>query len=122
VHSLSISWKAIIFESDFVSLLKGGDGKAFAAIPHLELEKQPAVRGLVSDHSSRARRIVPATDYSLTNNSTSFRVQVSSPGVVVLTEPYVENDFELRVNGQSANYFRVNSAFRGVFVRRQGAL
>lgn len=107
-------------ESNFVSLLKAGDGKAFAAIPRLELEKQPAVRGLVSDHFSPARQIVPATDYSLTSNSTSFKVRVSSPGVVVLTEPYVENDFQLRVNGKSANYFRVNSAFRGVFVSAPG--
>lgn len=107
-------------ESDFVSLLKAGDGKAFAAIPQLELEKQPAVRGLVADHSSPARQIVPATDYALTSNSTSFKVRASSPGVVVLTEPYVESDFQLRVNGKSADYFRVNSAFRGVFLAAPG--
>jgi uncharacterized membrane protein YfhO len=33
---------------------------------------------------------------------------------LVLTEPYVKDDFLLTVNGKPAGYFRVNSAFRGV--------
>jgi uncharacterized membrane protein YfhO len=39
---------------------------------------------------------------------------------VVLTEPYVEGDFQLRVNGKPESYFRVNSAFRGVFLPEAG--
>ena len=101
-------------------MLKAGDGKAFAAIPRLELEKQPAVRGLVADHSSPARQIVPATDYSLTSNNTSFKVRVANPGVVVLTEPYVGGDLQVRVNGKPSGYFRINSAFRGVFLPEAG--
>ena len=107
-------------EGDFLSLLKAGDGKPFAAIPRLELEKGLAVRGLLADHSSPSRQIVPATDYSLTSNNTSFKVRVANPGVVVLTEPYVGGDLQVKVNGKPSGYFRVNSAFRGVFLPEAG--
>jgi hypothetical protein len=39
---------------------------------------------------------------------------------LVLTEPYIEDDFKLRLNGKPAAYFRVNSAFRGVFLPDAG--
>jgi hypothetical protein len=42
------------------------------------------------------------------------------PGTVVLTEPYIKDEFQLAVNGKPATYFRVNSAFRGVFLPGPG--
>jgi hypothetical protein len=108
-------------ESDFVSLLKQGDGKPFAAIPQIDLEKRPDLRPLVHDSApSAARQVAAATGYRLTNNTTSFKVRTPGPGVVVLTEPYLENDFQLRMNGIVTGYFRVNSAFRGVFIPAAG--
>ena len=40
--------------------------------------------------------------------------------MIVLTEAYVPEDFQVRVNGKPANYFRVNSAFKGLFVQQAG--
>ncbi|HYJ07006.1 MAG TPA: hypothetical protein VEX43_17890 [Chthoniobacterales bacterium] len=108
-------------ESDFVKLLKHGDGRPFAAIPQSEHDQPADVAGLLRDPSAAAaRQIVPATGYALTNNTTSFKIAAPAAGVVVLTEPYEKGNFQLRVNGAPASYFRVNSAFRGVFVPAAG--
>ena len=69
---------------------------------------------------SSLSQTVAAKQYALTNNTTSFNVDAPQAGVIVLTEPYVEHDFHLRVNGREADYFRVNSAFRGVFLPQAG--
>jgi len=55
-------------------------------------------------------------EYALTTNTTSFKINAPGPGVIVLTEPYIDGDFQVRVNGRLDHYFRVNSAFRGLFV------
>jgi hypothetical protein len=108
-------------EKDFVSSLKHGDGRPFAAIPDTELERHNELRQFVHDSSScGTRKIVAATSYALTNNTTSFTVTASGPGIVVLTEPYVCDDFQLKMNGKPALYFRVNSAFRGVSLPAAG--
>ena len=110
-------------EQDFVRLLKTGTGLPFAAIAKDELDLQPALRGLTATAISGANAtpvIAPATHYALTSNTTSFKVTAPGPGVVVLTEPYVEGDFQLKVNGRASSYFRVNSAFRGVFLPGPG--
>jgi len=108
-------------EKDFASSLKRGDGRPFAAILDAELVRHDELRQFVQDSSpSRARQIIAATHYALTNNTTSFTVNASGPGIVVLTEPYMSDDFQLTMNGKPAPYFRVNSAFRGVFVPRAG--
>lgn len=107
-------------ESDFVRLLKEGDGKPFAAIPDREMAGHAELRALTETLPSPDRPVVRATDYILTNNTTGFKVTAPEAGVVVLTEPYVKDDFQLRVNGQPADYFRVNSAFRGVFLPKAG--
>jgi hypothetical protein len=108
-------------EQDFVRSLKTGSGLPFAAMAKDELDLQPELRGLASASGATATPvIVPANHYTLTSNTTSFKVTASGPGVVVLTEPYVEDDFQLRVNGTPSNYFRVNSAFRGVFLPGPG--
>jgi hypothetical protein len=108
-------------ESEFVRLVKEGDGKPFVAVPQGEVDMAMKATELSDSSSASAdRQIVPATDYALTNNTTSFKIAAPTKGIVVLTEPYVDGDFELRVNGQPASYFRVNSAFRGVFVPAPG--
>lgn len=108
-------------EQDFVKLLKTGPGLPFAAVAKDELALQPELRGLASTTGATPTPvIVPATHYTLTSNTTSFKVAAPGPGVVVLTEPYVEGDFQLKVNGKASSYFRVNSAFRGVFLPGAG--
>lgn len=66
------------------------------------------------------RTIVPAKDYRLTPNTTTFTVEAPGPGVVVLTEVYYEEDFRVTINGAAAPYFRVNHAFKGVAVPAAG--
>ena len=108
-------------ESDFVSLLKEGDGKPFAAVPRIDVEKQADLKPLLHESApSPDREIVAATGYTLTNNTTNFKVRTPGPGVVVLTESYVEGDLQVQLNGKATDYFRVNSAFRGVFVPAAG--
>lgn len=107
-------------ENDFVRLLKEGDGRPFAAISQTDLEPRRELATLAHDPLLAARQIVPAIQYALTGNSTSFTVKAPAAGVMVLTEPYVEGDFQLRVNGKPASYFRVNSAFRGVYLPEAG--
>lgn len=129
VYESSKTWPRAFFtsrvtpygvESDFVRLLKEGDGKPFAAIPDQEMAGHAELTTLTQTLPSPDRRVVRATDYVLTNNDTRFKVIAPEAGVVVLTEPYVKDDFQLRVNGKPADYFRVNSAFRGVFVPAPG--
>jgi hypothetical protein len=108
-------------EQDFVRLLKSGPGSPFAAVARDELDSQPELRGLATtSRTDAAPMIVPARHYALTSNTTSFKVTAPGPGVVVLTEPYVEGDFQLTLNGKASSYFRVNSAFRGVFLPGPG--
>ena len=63
---------------------------------------------------------VPAHDYGLTNNTTTFTVDATAPGVAVLTEAYVPGDFRVTLNGAPVEYFRVNHAFRGVRIPAAG--
>ena len=129
VYESSKTWPRAFFtnrvtpygaESDFVRLLKEGDGKPFAAIADQEMGGHADLAALTQTPPLPDRPVVRATDYVLTNNTTCFKVTAPEAGVVVLTEPYVKDDFQLRVNGKPADYFRVNSAFRGVFLPKAG--
>jgi hypothetical protein len=101
----------------FMDLLREADSRPFAATqlsdataPHLE---EPAGAGAGAD-------AVPARDYVLTTNTTTFAVDAPGPGVAVLTEAYVPGDFRVTVDGAAAKYFRVNHAFRGVTIPSAG--
>jgi len=96
-------------------LVLEGDGRPFAAIQTGDTHSAPAITDDLSD-----RRVKPATDYVLTNNTTSFTVEATGPGVIVLHEAWLNGDFRVTVNGQRARYFRVNHAFKGVAVDQAG--
>jgi len=102
----------------YVSWLKAGDGRPFAAIQHsdwVKLDPLPKVSGDLA-----TRRINPATGYKLTTNTTSFTVDATGPGFIVLTEAFEKDNFHLSVNGEKARYIRVNHAFRGIYVESAG--
>lgn len=102
----------------FVALLRAGDGRPFAAV---DAKDTAALSNPITRSDSLAQRnIVPARDYLLRSNDTSFTIDAPGPGVVVLTEPFLARDFIARVNGAPASYFRVNHAFRGIEVPRAG--
>jgi hypothetical protein len=105
-------------EADFIRLLREGDGKPFAAIFHPELNKQ--TEPLIAASAQTERQVIPASDYVLTTNNTSFRISAPGAGLVVLTEPYIADDMIVKINGNIATHFRVNSAFRGIFVPAAG--
>ena len=109
-------------EKEFIDLLNSGDGLPFAAVQKDDLSSQPALSNVMSNLGrSVPGQVMPATDYVLTGNKTSFRIQAPAAGVVVLTEAYVPDDFQVTVNGKRQEYFRVNSAFKGILLEHGGA-
>jgi hypothetical protein len=108
-------------EEAFIDLLRKSDGTPFGGIPKEALDNQTELSTFIASATpSDRRKASPATDYIFTSNTTSFKVNATGPGVIVLTEAYVPGDFQVRVNGKPANYFRVNSAFKGLFVPEAG--
>lgn len=108
-------------EEGFIDLLRKSDGTPFGGIPTGELDNQTELSKFIDATTPPGTQTsIPATDYVLTSNTTSFKVNATGPGVIVLTEAYVPGDFRVRVNGKPANYFRVNSAFRGLFIPAAG--
>jgi hypothetical protein len=65
-------------------------------------------------------QVIPAKDYRWTNNSTHFSVEVTGPGIIVLSENYYPADFVATVNGERVNYTRVNEASKGIWVNKAG--
>jgi len=110
-------------EKEFIDLINNGDGLPFAAVQKDDLSSQPQPalsNALSSLGHSVPGQVIPATDYVLTSNKTSFRIEAPAPGVVVLTEAYVPEDFQVIVNGKREHYFRVNSAFKGILLEHGG--
>ena len=64
--------------------------------------------------------MIAAQSYQLTVNTTSFVVRASAPGVAVISETYLADDFRATLNGRRVPYFRVNHAFKGVAIPSAG--
>lgn len=99
---------------EFAEQVRKGDGRPFAATQHGQADAPT----LPADLAGRIVRA--ATDYRLTSNDTSFVVDAPGPGVVVLTETYYAEDFQVSVDGKPAPYFRVNHTFKGVAIASAG--
>jgi len=95
----------------FLDLLRQADIRPFAAVQSGDTPASATDQGAP---------VVPARDYRLTNNTTSFTIDAPAAGVAVLTEAYVADDFRVTVNGAPSDYFRVNHAFRGVKIPAAG--
>ena len=66
-------------EAEFIELLKKGDGAPFAAVPNEEMGKRKDLTEFARHPvSSPSRQVMPARDYVLTSNTTSFKV--TAPG------------------------------------------
>ena len=104
--------------AELVEKIRAAEGRPFAAI---QRAKPHAVSAFAAvPHDLATRTTVPATAYRFTENTTSFVVQASGPGAIVLTEAYWPGDFRAEVNGQRAQIARVNHAFKGLFVATAG--
>ena len=94
---------------DFADFVRQADGLPLAA-----------VEGKWLVVPEEARTVVPAVDYKLTNNSTSFRLHAPNPGIVVLTEVNIPGDVHVMVNNEPGQVLTVNHAFRGVEIPDAG--
>ena len=96
----------------------GGEGRPFAGIQGrdwAQLSPQPKVSG-----DLRSRHVEAADHYVLTGNTTAFTVKAPAPGFIVLTEAYEPDNFRAWLNGKRVPYFRVNQAFKGIYVDAPG--
>jgi hypothetical protein len=103
---------------ELVSQVQTAKGVPFAAVQERDMPGLPALERFSEGRSGHT--VVAATGYALTNNTTSFDITAPGPGVVVLTETWLKGDFEVTVNGKPAPYFRVNHAFKGIFLNAPG--
>ena len=78
-----------------------------------------AVQDAAPSHGSGT--VVAAKNYALRTNSTRFELDAPAPGVVALTEAWFDGDIRVTLNGQPADAFRVNHAFRGVRIPAAGS-
>jgi hypothetical protein len=104
--------------AQFVERIRAAHGQPFAAVQRSDASAQAALTGISSDSSSRT--VSPATNYQLTENTTSFTVHATGPGAIVLTEAFWPGDFRAEVNGRKAPVIRLNHAFKGVVVPGAG--
>ena len=104
--------------AELVQSLRGATGRPFAAAQRSDVAAQAAINSLPSDTARRV--VVPASNYRLTENTTSFTVRASAAGVILLTESYWQGDFRVEVNGAKAPIIRLNHAFKGVVVPAAG--
>jgi hypothetical protein len=88
-----------------LATILSSDGQALEATRHLRKPSGAAV---------------PAHGYTLTTNTTSFAVRTAGPGVAVLTEMFLPEDFRATLNGQRVPYFRVNHTSKGVLIPAAG--
>ncbi|MDR3404301.1 MAG: hypothetical protein P4L99_17515 [Chthoniobacter sp.] len=101
--------------SEIARLLQDGDGRPFAAVLPAERARLP-----LPPADFNQRSIVSAHNYRLTQNTTTFEIDTTSPGVAVLGESWVPRDIQVVVDGRSAEALRVNHAFRGVLIEKAG--
>jgi uncharacterized membrane protein YfhO len=99
----------------FVDLLRESDSRPFAAT-----QAGDATAPKSEQPATASSAAVPARDYRLTSNTTTFTIDAPAPGIAVLTEAYVPADFRVTLDGAPVDYFRVNHAFRGVKIPAAG--
>jgi hypothetical protein len=102
----------------YCSWVKAGDGRPFAAVQDKDwaaFSPAPRVSGDLA-----TRKIIAASNYRLTTNTTSFTVSAPGPGFIVLTEAFEKDNFRATLNGSPVPYFRVNHAFKGIYVDAAG--
>lgn len=127
-YSRSGAWPRAFFADSVVPVSDAADVARlvalvegpFVAVARSEISKHPSLEQLISTRSAGAR-IVPATSYRLTANTTAFTVNASGPGVIYLAENYEPDDFIVEIDGREVPYFSANHAFKGIFVPEAGS-
>jgi hypothetical protein len=101
--------------SDFMTLIQNGDGRPFAAAQESDSATLQALGGSLTG-PLEGRADIPASDYRLTEDSTSFSVVAPAAGIVVLQEAYWPGYPHGWVDGRPAAVLRINHAFEGILV------
>jgi hypothetical protein len=101
--------------AQFGNWVQQGDGCPFAAIETSDAQLAPALPADLSD-----RIVVRAINYRMTSNTSSFEVTATEPGIAVLHESWLKDDFHATLNGQRTPYLRINHAFKGVYIPHAG--
>jgi hypothetical protein len=100
--------------------IRGAAGRPLALAQRSDRDVAAALAQIPGDLATRTS--VPATDYRLTENATSFAIKATGPGVIVLTEAFWPGDFRAEINGRKVPIVRVNHAFKGIVVEQPGDL
>lgn len=94
---------------ELVALIRQSNGRPFAAVQ----EGDPGAL-LAGPGEEAGPVVIPAEDYRLGPNSTSFRVRTTGPGMIVLQECWMKDGFRATLDGRPAACLRVNHAFKGI--------
>jgi hypothetical protein len=100
---------------ELAQLIQEGDGRPFATMLAADRARLP-----LPPTDFNTRQIVPAHQYRLTQNTTTFEIDAPSAGVAVLGESWLPRDIQVSVDGQPAETLRIDHAFRGVFLAKAG--
>jgi uncharacterized membrane protein YhaH (DUF805 family) len=103
---------------ELIQQILKGDGRAFAAVQLSDLAANPQLGTFLKDGAGRV--VVPAENYRLTENTTSFDIRAPGQGIVVLTETLWPGYSSLELDGQEAKPIRINHAFQGVVITAAG--
>ena len=106
--------------SEVVEKIRGAAGRPLALAQRTDRDVGVALAQIPADLATRTS--VPATAYRLTENTTSFSIKATGPGVIVLTEAFWPGDFRAEINGRKVPIVRLNHAFKGVVVEQPGEL
>jgi hypothetical protein len=94
---------------------RANDGP-FAAVQRGQ--EMPALSAPPSD--SNLAGFFAAQDYRLTTNTTEFTIVAPRPGLAVLQEAWLKDDFRATLDGKPVPYFRANHAFKAVVIPSAG--
>lgn len=101
---------------DLARRLSGAPGP-FASVDAADEVANSAVAHLRAPAST----VIAAHDYALTPNTTTFRVEAAGPGLAVLSEAFMAEDFRATLNGTAVPYLRVNHALKAVVIPAAGS-
>jgi hypothetical protein len=101
---------------EFIKQLWKSGKQPIVALSQDEMKKLPGLQPL---EATKQATMVPATNYRLLPNSTTFDVRAPSAGVVCLTEGQAR-DFTVKANNERKEVLTVNCAFKGVYLDQPG--
>lgn len=100
-------------------IINNNDGP-FVSIDRDTLKGNSSLHILLEHSRLNTKSFVKARDYNLTNNTTSFTIDVPTAGLVYLGETDEPGNFIATVNGISVPYIKANHSFKAIFIDKPG--